>query len=78
MRNLMKVLFVLAATASVTTAASAKSYKWCLDDGVGDTLNCEFTTKKQCLASTSGTGGECLVNPKFLSRKHHSGKSAGR
>jgi hypothetical protein len=78
MQNLMKVFVVLAATATMSSAASAKSYKWCIDDGIGETIRCEFTTKQQCKATASGEGGECVVNPKLLFGKNQRAKAAAR
>ncbi|MBI5129362.1 MAG: DUF3551 domain-containing protein [Rhodopseudomonas palustris] len=47
-------------------AASAASYKWCVNYGTADALECEYRTLAQCRASASGVGGECSVNPHLL------------
>lgn len=48
------------------SAASAASYKWCIDYGTADALECEYRTLAACRASASGVGGECTVNPHLL------------
>ncbi|WP_420131411.1 DUF3551 domain-containing protein [Rhodopseudomonas sp.] len=60
------MLSVVGASMMTASAASAASYKWCVDYGTADSLECEYRTLAQCRASASDVGGECTVNPRFL------------
>ncbi|WP_441253331.1 DUF3551 domain-containing protein [Tardiphaga sp. 866_E4_N1_4] len=74
----MRKLFTMALVAGflplVASAASARTYKWCIN-GPGDTPRCHFDTLKQCMASASGRGADCSVNPKLTSDSKKSPKS---
>ena len=48
-------------------ARAETTYKWCayytsFDDGG---TNCGFSTRQQCLATISGIGGYCDINPRW-------------
>jgi hypothetical protein len=77
MRNVVRLLIVVGITATVSNAANAKTYKWCVD-GRGDNPQCYYNTLKQCRASASGTGRDCSINPKLDFSKSKSAKSASR
>ena len=61
-----------AAIAALTLATSVKTsealiiYPWCANYGgrnMGGAANCGFVTFAQCMATVSGNGGWCGVNP---------------
>ncbi|ABD04907.1 conserved hypothetical protein [Rhodopseudomonas palustris HaA2] len=78
MKNRIWLVTVLAVSTLAASAASAKPYKWCIDDGISDSLQCEFTTLRECRASVSGTGGECTINPKLKFGKAKANKAAAQ
>jgi hypothetical protein len=78
MKSSIWLVSVLAVSTLTAGSASAKPYKWCINDRTSDVLQCEFTTLRECRASASGAGGECTINPKLKFGKAKSGKSAAR
>ena len=48
-------------------SAAVVLYPWCVQYGsiASGTLNCEFTSFKQCLATASGNGSNCIPNPQY-------------
>ncbi|UZE48192.1 DUF3551 domain-containing protein [Rhodopseudomonas sp. P2A-2r] len=54
-------LLVLGATPSM-----ARDYPWCSRTSVtGFNPSCSFTSFNQCMATVSGIGGDCIVNPRL-------------
>ena len=59
------------AAATLVTVAAASSpaqaevqYPWCaVYSGKDSATNCGFVTQAQCLATVSGVGGSCVINP---------------
>jgi Protein of unknown function (DUF3551) len=47
--------------AGVKPSAAAVIYPWCVQYGQ-DTSNCGFTSFRQCLATASGNGNNCVPN----------------
>jgi hypothetical protein len=78
MKNSIWLVAVLAVSTLTASAASAKPYKWCINDGTSDSLQCEFTTLRECRASAAGVGGECTINPKLKFSKTKAGKTAAQ
>jgi len=69
MRNTMLVTLVLAAAGAATIAgsgpAAAFDYPYCVQGrGVGVPGDCSYTSYGQCMASASGRGLYCNVNPR--------------
>jgi Protein of unknown function (DUF3551) len=69
MRNASLALAVLlaagAATLAGSTPAAAIDYPWCVQGrGVGIPGDCSYTSYNQCMASASGRGLYCNVNPR--------------
>src|SRR5262249_45605197 len=58
-------LGVLAVAVDAPTSDAAIIYPWCAHyNGRGfGAANCGFTTFEQCLATVSGNGGPCAMNP---------------
>lgn len=66
MRTAAAVLFMLIA-GTATSSAQADPYRWCAlytGNGLGGASNCYFVTQEQCLATVSGVGGSCILNPR--------------
>jgi hypothetical protein len=57
----------------------ARSYQWCQRTPATDgNPQCTFTSYRQCQASISGVGGDCIRNPRLnTGRGVTSGGSAG-
>jgi Protein of unknown function (DUF3551) len=69
MRNAMLAILVLSAAAVATVAgsspAAAYDYAYCLQGrGIGVPGECSYTSYGQCMASASGRGLYCNVNPR--------------
>jgi hypothetical protein len=66
MRLSLFILGVFAALVCIEKPSAAQTYPWCAyyDVWQGAT-NCGFTTYQQCLATVSGVGGSCGVNPQY-------------
>ncbi len=71
MRKVLSIA-ATAAIAALTLAAAARPgeaqviYPWCAHyqgRDLGGAWNCGFTTYAQCMATVSGIGGWCGVNP---------------
>ena len=68
MRNAMLAILAMVAAAGATmggiSPAAAIDYPWCLQGKeIGYPGDCSFSTREQCLASASGRGLDCNVNP---------------
>jgi len=69
MRNASLIIAALlaagAATLAGSTPAAAIDYPWCVQGrGVGIPGDCSYTSYAQCMASASGRGLSCNVNPR--------------
>ena len=69
MRNAKLAMLVLLAAGSATmagtTPAAAYDYPYCVQGrGVGVPGDCSYQTYGQCMASASGRGVYCNVNPR--------------
>jgi hypothetical protein len=70
MRNaILAILALSAATAATVTGSSpaaAYDYPYCLQGrNIGIPGDCSYATYGQCMASASGRGLYCNVNPRF-------------
>jgi hypothetical protein len=60
------ILITMLAFIGLTSSASARGYKYCLQGGHhGYPGLCHFSTYHQCQATASGTISHCGVNPHF-------------
>lgn len=69
MRNAVIAIVALsaatAATITASTPAAAHDYPYCVQGrGVGIPGDCSYSTYGQCMASASGRGLSCNVNPR--------------
>ena len=69
MRNAMLAMAVLLAAGAATIAgsgpAAARDYPWCIQGGGwGVPGDCSYRSYAQCMASASGRGLYCNVNPR--------------
>jgi hypothetical protein len=71
-KAMRRISFPALAAASIVTVwaacspAQARYHDYCLlGETWGYTGSCEFSTFRQCLASSSETGFGCVVNPRY-------------
>ena len=81
MRVLLIGIVVVVATLAVdirTGSAEGYDNNWCISEGVhgAGSLDCSYSTFKQCLDSKSGNGGTCVENPTILWQR--AGRTSGR
>src|SRR6266513_2118496 len=82
MRNTMLVTLVLAAAGAATIAgsgpAAAIDYPYCVQGrGVGIPGDCSYSSYAQCLASASGRGLYCNLNPRVAFGQQRRGRLVG-
>jgi hypothetical protein len=64
-----------AATIAGPTAAAAFDYPWCVQGrGVGVPGDCSYTSYAQCMASASGRGLYCNINPRVAFARQPRGR----
>jgi len=78
MRNLVTAILALSAVGGATLATSAPAmaydYPWCAQGrGVGFPGDCSYQNRYQCLASASGRGLDCNINPRVAFRRERPG-----
>jgi hypothetical protein len=59
---------------SISPAMAEVVYPWCAyygGRGGGSGTNCGFVSWSQCMATVSGTGGWCEVNPRYAIPPQH-------
>ena len=64
---MLAILALLAATATVAVSspAAAYDYPYCIQGrGVGIPGDCQYSTYAQCMATASGRGVYCNINPR--------------
>jgi hypothetical protein len=64
---MLAILALLAATATVAVSspAAAYDYPYCIQGrGVGTPGDCQYSTYAQCMATASGRGVYCNINPR--------------
>ena len=79
MRNASLIVAALlaasAATLAGSTPAAAIDYPWCVQGrGVGIPGDCSYTSYAQCMASASGRGLYCNVNPRTAFGRERRGR----
>jgi hypothetical protein len=79
MRNASVIIAALlaagAATLAGSTPAAAIDYPWCVQGrGVGIPGDCSYTSYGQCMASASGRGLYCNVNPRAAFGRERRGR----
>jgi hypothetical protein len=69
MRPILAALVLGAAVAGAPQTASAQSpysYPWCAKLYVrGTPTSCYYASREQCMATVSGVGGYCYLNPGY-------------
>ena len=69
------LLLAGAATLAGATPAAAIDYPWCVQGrGVGIPGDCSYTSYNQCMASASGRGLYCNVNPRAAFGRERRGR----
>ena len=69
------LLLAGAATMAGATPAAAIDYPWCVQGrGVGIPGDCSYTSYGQCMASASGRGLYCNVNPRAAFGRERRGR----
>jgi Protein of unknown function (DUF3551) len=69
------LLAVGAATLAGSTPAAAIDYPWCVQGrGIGIPGDCSYTSYAQCMASASGRGLYCNVNPRAAFGRERRGR----
>ena len=69
------LLLAGAATLAGATPAAAIDYPWCVQGrGVGIPGDCSYTSYGQCMASASGRGLYCNVNPRAAFGRERRGR----
>jgi hypothetical protein len=79
MRNAdLAIAVLLAAGAAImagATPAAAIDYPWCVQGrGIGIPGDCAYTSYAQCMASASGRGLYCNVNPRAAFGRERRGR----
>ena len=79
MRNASLIVAALlaagAATLAGSTPAAAIDYPWCVQGrGIGIPGDCSYTSYGQCMASASGRGLYCNVNPRVAFGRERRGR----
>jgi len=68
MRSAMLAILALSAataTVAVSSPAAAYDYPYCIQGrGVGIPGDCQYSTYAQCMATASGRGVYCNINPR--------------
>ncbi|SDS46251.1 DUF3551 domain-containing protein [Bradyrhizobium canariense] len=67
MRRFVQVFMILASfVALVSTVQPAAAGKYCLQGSQwGFPGNCQFHSRRQCMATASGTNSTCGINPRY-------------
>jgi hypothetical protein len=79
MRNASLIVATLLAAGAATlagpTPAAAIDYPWCVQGrGIGIPGDCSYTSYNQCMASASGRGLYCNVNPRTAFGRERRGR----
>ena len=79
MRNASLIIATLLAAGAATlagpTPAAAIDYPWCVQGrGIGIPGDCSYTSYNQCMASASGRGLYCNVNPRVAFGRERRGR----
>jgi hypothetical protein len=68
------LLFAISLLAVGLSASPAAAARYCLQGRHwGYPGNCQFVSRHQCMASASGTGATCGVNPRYAFARQRSG-----
>lgn len=58
------MVLVFAGAPSARARDAVEGYPWCArTEAFGGALDCAYVNLPQCLATVSGVGGDCVVNP---------------
>jgi Protein of unknown function (DUF3551) len=65
-RRAFKPIMCLAmAAAAHVTPVFGETYPWCANFADGAGVNCGFSTREQCMATSIGSGGTCTENNEY-------------
>lgn len=56
-------------TSGDTTPAHANPWPYCLQGTAEGSTRCDFANLEQCMATSSGVGGDCTINPTYRSNR---------
>jgi hypothetical protein len=67
MQRFAQIFMILACFAAlVSTVQPAAAGKYCMQGRHwGFPGSCQFSSRRQCMASASGTGASCGINPRY-------------
>lgn len=51
------------------TAQQTPRFTYCHRQPMSGAINCSFTSFRQCMATASGDGGDCIPNPALSGRR---------
>ena len=61
----VSIAAILAASLWTNAQAQSRDYAFCAYGGkTSEGMRCDYTTLAQCQASTAGSGGSCVANPR--------------
>ena len=69
------LMLTIAGFAASAGPAAAREFKYCLQGrSWGHPGNCSFSTRAECMATASGTGATCGINPRYAFARQRSGQ----
>ena len=70
------LMLTIAGFAASAGPAAARDFKYCLQGrkNWGHPGNCSFSTRAECMATASGTGATCGINPRYAFARQRSGQ----
>jgi uncharacterized protein DUF3551 len=69
------LMLIIAGFAASAGPAAAREFKYCLQGrNWGLPGNCSFSTRAQCMATASGTGATCGINPRYAFARQRRGQ----
>jgi Protein of unknown function (DUF3551) len=68
------LMLTIAGFAASAGPAAARDFKYCLQGrNWGLPGNCSFSTRGECMATASGTGATCGINPRYAFARQRRG-----
>jgi Protein of unknown function (DUF3551) len=70
----LPLMLAIAGFAASASPAAARDFKYCLQGrNWGLPGNCSFSTRAECMATASGTGATCGINPRYAFARQRRG-----
>jgi hypothetical protein len=63
--SVMPSVIVTTPTQASELSSRARTFSYCLRGGPEGGMRCRYTSRQQCVRSSSGRGGFCVPNPKL-------------